>query len=198
MNTVEQINQICLETDNEWFLMHEFTKVSLHDIKLKAAFEAENTFNFDGRNCICQEDWHEGKECISCNVEIQRSEELDKLYLYKNLVYDFEESNYIKSKWIIPDKINGEIPGFILIKCCSNSSQVEGYNHELVFACVRPKYREKGILKSMVNSIPKEWNVWLEANSSEIKDVEKIWEKCGFSYKMTLRQHVIYTKNGMV
>ena len=72
-----------------------------------------------------------------------------------------------------------EIPGFILIKC---SNHFDGFTHELVFACVRPDYRKKGILKNMVNRIPKEWNIWLESDSTDIKNVENIWEKCGFSY----------------
>jgi hypothetical protein len=34
----------------------------------------------------------------------------------------------------------------------------------------------------MVNKIPKEWNIWVEATSNEIPNVETVWEKCDFSY----------------
>jgi len=61
-----------------------------------------------------------GLDCIYCNIEIIRSLELNKLNL-SNCHYDYEKSLYdvvyIKSKWIIPEKIDGEIPGFLLIKC---------------------------------------------------------------------------------
>ena len=39
-----------------------------------------------------------------------------------------------------------------------------------------------GILQSMVNKIPKEWNVWLEATSNEIPNIDTIWQKCDFTY----------------
>ena len=72
------------------------------------------------------------------------------------------------------------------------------FTHELVFACVRNKYRKKGILKYMVNLIPKEWNIWLEANSNDIENVENvenIWKKCGFSYHKTINEkYLIYIK----
>jgi hypothetical protein len=33
MEIVKQIKQICLETDNEWFLTHDFTKIALCDLQ---------------------------------------------------------------------------------------------------------------------------------------------------------------------
>jgi hypothetical protein len=190
MEIIKQIKQICLETDNEWFLSHEFTKIAIYDLELKEQLEKEIIFNFDERKCLCSQ----GLDCIYCNIEIIRSLELNKLNL-SNCHYDYEKSLYdavyIKSKWIIPEKIDGEIPGFLLIKCCGIEMV---FTHELVFAIVRPKYRKRGILKNMVYNIPKEWNIWLEANSNVIDNVENIWEKCGFSYHKTIDKHLIYKK----
>ena len=71
----------------------------------------------------------------------------------------------------------------------------EGFTHELVFACVRHKYRKRNILKNMVKNIPNEWNIWLEASSNDIEHVEKIWEKCGFTYHITIHEeYIIYKK----
>jgi hypothetical protein len=47
----------------------------------------------------------------------------------------------------------------------------------------------------MVNCIPKEWNIWLEANSKDIENIENIWEKCGFQYHTTIHGHLIYKKS---
>jgi hypothetical protein len=196
MEIVEQITQICIETDNEWFLTHQFTKIALYDLKLKEQLEKESIpkfYDFDERKCICLQ----GEECIRCFIETERTEYLDVLKLSnsQNCIYDYETETYTKSKWILPDKIDGELPGFILIKCCGDGLGEEGFTHELVFACVRYKYRKKNILKNMVNNIPKEWNIWLEANSNDIEHVEKIWEKCGFTYHMTINEeYIIYKK----
>jgi hypothetical protein len=196
MEIVKQINQICLETDNEWFLMHDFPKIAFCDLQLKEKLEKENIFTFNERECICQT--NTGEDCIRCYIEMERHEEINKLKLAKhcNNIYDYDTECYIKSIWIIPDKIEDEIPGFILIKCCNELGMgSDGFTHELVFACVRPKYRKKGILKNMVNCIPKEWNIWLEANSKDIENIENIWEKCGFQYHTTIHGHLIYKKS---
>lgn len=198
MEIIEQINQICVETDNTWFPTHEFTKLALHDLKLNEQIVKENIyFTIDDYNkeCVCCQ---EVDHCIRCEIDLNRWEELNNLGLQKscNYLYNYEEEDYIKSKWIIPEKINGEIPGFILIKCCGGCFEDEGITHELVFACVRHKYRKQGILKNMVNNIPKEWNIWLEAQSNDIENVENIWAKFGFSYHSTIFEHLIYNKIG--
>ena len=36
-------------------------------------------------------------------------------------------------------------------------------------------------------TIPKEWNIWLEANSKDIEDIENVWKKCGFTYYTTIK-----------
>ena len=195
MEIVTQIKQICVETDNEWFLMHDFPKIALCDLQLKEKLEKEHIFTFNERECICNTNTEEN--CVRCDIEMVRHEEIDKLNLAKhcNNIYNYNTECYTKSIWIIPDKIEDEIPGFILIKCCNGfGTGNEDFTHELVFACVRPKYRKKGILKNMVNSIPKEWNIWLEANSNEIENVEDIWEKCGFQYNTTIHGNLIYKK----
>lgn len=138
MEIVKQIKEICIETDNEWFLTHEFPQIALSDLQ--------------------------------------------------------SEKYYTKSKWIISHKIQGKIPGFILIKCEEDNLCGTLFTHELVFACVRPEYRKKGILKNMINNLQKDWNVWLEASSNEIVNVENIWEKCGFRYHGTIHGHIIYKK----
>ena len=197
MEIVEQINQICLETNNEWFLNHQFTKIALYDLKLKEELEKDkiisSEFNFDERECVC----FQGKECIMCLIEMERDNHFDKLQLSKcsNAIYDYKNNIYTKSKWIIAEPINGEIPGFILIKCSGDGLYNEDFTHELVFACVRPRYRKNGILKNMVNKIPKEWNIWLEANSNDIENIKHIWEKCGFIYNTTIHgKYQIYKK----
>ena len=186
MEIANQITQICLETDNEWFLTHRFPQIALRDLKLKESFEKRNIFGFDERKCVCLQ----GKECTYCYIEDERSDNLDELKLDKfgSNIYDSEKCVYTKSKWIIPENTDGEIPGFILMNCCGNKINDEEFTHELVFACVRHKYRKRGILKNMVDSIPREWNVWLEANSNDIENIGSVWEKCGFSYHTTIHQ----------
>lgn len=88
--------------------------------------------------------------------------------------------------------IDGEIPGFILIKCYGMCLGNEEFTHELLFACVKYKYRKIGILKNMLSKIPKEWKIWLEANSNDIENVGKIWKKCGFLYHTTYQECRIY------
>jgi hypothetical protein len=186
MEIVEQIKRICIETNNEWFLMNDFTTLAFCDLQLKEKFENENIYSHLMGECICQTT--PGEHCKRCSIEMERDEEINKFYLakHRNNIYDFKTYCYTQSRWIIPDNIDDEIPGFILIKCC-NGLDDEVFTHELVFACVRPKYRKKGILKNMVNRIPKEWNIWLEANNDQISNVETIWEKCGFMYHKTMR-----------
>lgn len=196
MEIVTQIKQISVETDNEWFLTHNFPKIALCDLQLKEKLEKENIFTFDERECICHTNTG---YCVSCEIEIEREQEIVKLNLAKlyDNIYDYNTELYTKSIWIIPDNIGYEIPGFILIKCCGGGIGVsEGFTHELVFACVRRKYRKKGILKNMVNRIPKEWNIWLEASSADIENVENIWEKCGFLFhKNSHGRKLIYKKS---
>lgn len=197
MEIVEQIKKICIETDNNWFLSHSFTKIALCDLQLKEELEQERnilTFNDCECTCLTEIDWN--SKCIRCDVEIERNYEIDKLNLskYDSNIYDSDKYYYTKSKWIIADKIEGKIPGFMLIKCCGNDIG-DDFTHAIQFACVKPEYRKKGILTNMVNQLPKDWNIWLEASSRDIKNVEDIWKKCGFQYHHTIsNQHIIYKK----
>ena len=197
MEIVKQIKEICVETNNEWFLSHSFPQIALCDLQLKEKIKKErNILTFNECECTCLTDTTD--ECIRCNVEEERDYEFERLNLNKNMGnnYDYDTDMYKKSKWIIADNIEGKIPGFMLIKCCGNDIKGD-FTHCLEFACVRPKYRKKGVLKNMVNQLPKEWNIWLEVSSNDIKNVENIWEKCGFQYHDTIhnmRTHLIYKK----
>ena len=189
MNIVEQIKQICEETENEWFLTHGFPQMALFDLELKEIYEKENDYlMFDEKECVC----FQNKYCISCEIDIERSDYFNNvLKLPKWYTYNFKTEENIKSKWIIPEMIDGKIPGFVLIKC----DGFEEFTHELVFAIVKNKYRKQGILKEMLSKIPKEWKIWLEAKSNDIENVENIWEKCGFVYHKTIdEKHLIFQK----
>ena len=169
MELVKEIESICKESGNEWFLEHQFSQIALYDLS-KSNDELDNN---------------------------KRVNDLNKLNFSKilNNNYDFEKEEYFKSKWIIPDKINGEIPGFILIKYDNGEYEGVNFTHTINFAFVKDKYRKKGILKNMVNSIPKEWNIWLEPDSLETElDVEYIWNKCGFIYHTNHFGHIIYKR----
>jgi len=172
----------------------------LYDLELREKLEKENLINsneFDESECICLQENIQQKVCIRCFISGERDFHFLNLKLSKMQNFDYKNDGFYNSKWIIPEKINDEIPGFILIKCCGDGMD-EQFTHELVFACVRHKYRKNGILKNMVSKIPKEWNIWLEANSNDIENVENIWEKCGFSYHTTIRdEYLIYKRMGI-
>ena len=114
METIEQIKQICLETNNEWFLGHDFPQVALFDLQLIEVLKEENIFNFDERECVCDEN----KECVRCDIETDRANALDKLKLCKsyNYIYDCNKHTYTKSKWIIPVFIFRYLKSFNTIK----------------------------------------------------------------------------------
>jgi hypothetical protein len=58
-------------------------------------------------------------------------------------IYNYKTDDYIKSKWIIPEKIEGKIPGFMLVKCSGQDIDSNLFTHSVNFACVRPAYRKK-------------------------------------------------------
>ena len=63
-------------------------------------------------------------------------------------IYNFDTEEYVKSKWILADEINGEIPGFILIKCDGGmGEEFKSFTHEIYFAFVRQEYRRMGYYK---------------------------------------------------
>ena len=175
MEVVEQIKQICEESGNKWFLTHNFPQIALHDLKRQG----------------------------DSDYEYMRNSEIAELVEnYKIDIYDFDNEEYVTSKWIFSKDVEGNLQGFILIKCYGGDGYFEkdGFTHELYFALVREKYRKKGVLKEMINNIPKQWNIWLEAQSNEIDNVENIWEKCGFKiYKIINpdsehNKHLIYQR----
>ena len=200
MEIVKQIREICIDTNNSGFLTHQFTKIALCDLELKEKLEKEkNIMTFNDCECTCFTET--GSECIRCYVENERSLKIDKLNLHKGSgnIYDYPTYYLKKSKWIIANKIDGKIPGFMLIKCCG--SDIPGdFTHAILYACVRPEYRRKGIFRNMINELPNHWNIWLEASSRDIENIEDIWRKCGFQHHRTIdsshtlstAKHVIY------
>ena len=195
MEIVEQIKEICIETNNGWFLEHSFSRVGLFDLQLEEKLQKERNINiFNDYECICRTD--STQECIRCEIELERIEGIEELEkIQKCYTYNYETGCYIKSKWIIPEKIDGKIPGFMLIKCSGDDVDGTLFTHSIEFACVRPEYRKKGILKNMVNKLPKDWNIWLEASSKEIENIEDIWKKCGFQYHDLINnEYIIYKK----
>lgn len=193
METVEHIKQICKETGNDWFFTHDFTKIAIYDLILKENLLKQESIDIDEIKCTCSTE----DSCLYCEIQLERHIDLDTFNLSKsqNNIYDFEKSEYIKTHWIT-HSIDGIIQGFILLECDGNEFENDGFTTELIFACVRPSYRNKGILHSMVNKIPKGMNVWLEADSNEIENIERVWERCGFSFHTKLHdQHLIYTKH---
>ncbi len=205
MEIVKQIREICIDTNNSGFLTRQFTKIALSDLELKETLEKEkNIMTFNDCECTCFTETR--SQCVRCYVENERSLEIDKSNLHKSSenIYDYPTYYLKKSKWIIANKIDGKIPGFMLIKCCG--SDIPGdFTHAIIFACVRPEYRRKGILKTMINQLPDHWNIWLEASSSDIENIEEIWKRCGFQYHRTMNsghtlsnvKHVIYKKIGV-
>ena len=157
MEIITQIEQMCKDSDNGWFLTHKFPKIALHDLKRK---------NDD-------------------DYEDMRYSELSKIVKGYKLcgIYDRGiNDEYVRGECILSDKINGEIPGFMLIKCYGSDFEEDVYTHEIYFAFVKEKYRKNGILKSMIDQLPLEWNIWLEACSKEIINIEDVWKKCGFKF----------------
>lgn len=114
-----------------------------------------------------------------------RMDNLEDIQLWKS-----SEDEPPRSEWIMAEKINGEIPGFLLIMC---DHSLKGFTHQLWFACVREKYRKRGILKSMLRKIPAEWNIWLIAANSSCNRVN-IWEKCGFSFYKNITDMIIMNR----
>ena len=195
MELINQITKMCKESGNDWFLEHVFPKIALYDLKLQ-----ERIHNFDERSCTCNNE----KKCQTCKIEITRTKDLEKLKIPKIVIgcsdiYDYNDEKYVQSKWIFPPKIDNELPGFMLIKCAgSKEFKDQSFTHEIYFAFVKPKYRQRKILKNMVNCLPKEWKIWLEASNTEIDNIENIWQKCGFSFFQSFNacqtKHVIYCK----
>ena len=159
---------MCDDSDNNWFLTHNFTKLSLHDL------QRENDINYEN---------------------VRDSEIFEILDDYKlGGIYNFDTEEYVKSKWILADEINGEIPGFILIKCDGGmGEEFQSFTHEIYFAFVRKQYRQRGVLKTMISKIPKEWKIWLESCPGETDNIDQIWNQCGFSLYCKIGNHRIFS-----
>ena len=193
-DTVQQIVDICNNTDNQWFLTHDPTKIAIYDLIVH--YDLLNR-NIDPESIHCSCSSSENIECLKCNLNINRFEHLNNLKISKfSNYYDHLTLDFISFKWILHQPIDGVIPGFMLISCSGAEFQEEGFTHSLQFACVKRPYRKQGILKNMVSLIPTHWSLWLEAHSNEIQDVgENVWEKCGFTHFQSFRGHHIYEKS---
>lgn len=191
----DQIKDLCVESGNTWFLNHSFAQIALHDFNLLKKYHDEDLFDTDEFIDVKHECFGM-LECTPCMVSLRRDDDLENsgIFLNKTQNYDYDIDIYYRSKWIIADMINGEIPGFILLRCGTNFED-DVFTHELYFAFVKSEYRKRGILKQMLNEIPKEWKVWLEANSTETENIGSIWGKCGFKYYKTINnQFEIYER----
>ena len=159
MEISRQIKEICQETKNTWFLTHNITKVALYDLEYPTQ-------------------------------EPKRTQNIAKiLNNVKGIVFNYESEEYRDDHiWILPESINGEIPGFILLR----KTDFEDFEYELYFALVRKKYRKKCILKKMFKENENIGDIWLEAESNEIDNVEIIWEKFGFTFHKEITTNTPY------
>ena len=179
MNVTDIISQIgimCNESENSWFLTHSFTEMALHDLRRK-----------DDENYEETRDWE------ICDI-IRAGRDNSYVYEYIKDAHRKGEDYYEKSQWIFPEFIDGELPGFILLQIDSPDETPDGITHQIYFAFVKRKFRKQGILKSMMAQIPKETNIWLQASSNEIRKVEKVWEKVGFTYVKTINEQIMCSR----
>lgn len=156
-NIVKEITDICDESGNDWFLLHYFPMIALADLKYKN----NDTYNNNRDLCIIKKVIE--RDTKQCNI------------------YDWENNKYASSIWIFPKRINGELPGFMLVKCYGGDFTEDGFTHEIYFAYIKPKFRRNGLLKYMVSKLPSNSKIWLEAsNMGELDNTEVVWENVGF------------------
>lgn len=187
METIKQIKDICNNLYNKWFLTHNSTKLAFIDILLIEKY-GEDTFN--ERKCTCLAD----DDCIFCDIEMEREElmQFNHQDIYID-IFDYNEACYKKTKFITYREKNKIIGFMLLIE--GGMSDIGENTYGLNFAYVIKSYRRNGVLKKMISQIPKEWNIWLEANSTEIENISYVWEKCGFQFhKIINNKHIIYKK----
>jgi predicted acetyltransferase len=172
MDIITEIENMCLDSDNLWFLEHAFPRIALIDLKHKD----KDNYTKDIRNYIIVEEYlNTYKRGIAKNL-------VDE-------IFDDDKEEFISSKWIFPERINNELPGFILLRCNGGILKNEGFTHEIYFAFVKEKFRNKGILKNMIQQIPEEWNAWLEPSSKEIKNIYEIWRKLDFEHYCSKKKY---------
>ena len=97
------------------------------------------------------------------------------LYLYSNVWVFGARHARDRPIWIIPDKIDNKIPGFLLLKPTPENSYGE---FTIFFAYVRSEFRRRGVLRSMLSELPKGCKVYLESSKGLASSV---WKKCGFT-----------------
>ena len=144
METANEIRQICEDNGDTWFLSHCYSQIALTFLES------------DGEWDLSKTDPEKMKDSINYRY-------------YANCFSD----NEMLPMWIIPEKINGKIPGFMLLI----PYEGDEFDYVIDFVCVREEFRKRGVLKSMLNEIPSNSRITLESagiNSDEV------WKKCGF------------------
>ena len=96
METIQQIKEICYETNNNWFLTHSFPRVALFDLQLEEKLKKERNINiFNDYECICRTD--STQKCIRREIELERIEGIEELEkIQKRYTYNYETEYYIK------------------------------------------------------------------------------------------------------
>jgi hypothetical protein len=144
METANEIRKICIDNDEEWFLTHSSTRISL--------------------------------VYLECDGEWERAQ-LDTERMASSIYYRYYEACFSEGEmlpmWIIPEKINGKIPGFMLLMPHGDKENC----YHIEFTCVGKEFRKRGVLKSMLSKIPKILKLNLES-CNHVTD--KIWKKLGF------------------
>jgi hypothetical protein len=144
METANEIRQICNENGEDWFLTHSYNQLALTFME-------------------CDGKWDQSKA---------DPEKMKSNSTYKYYVACFSDDEILPT-WIIPKKIDGKIPGFMLLI----PYEGDEFDYVIDFVCVRKEFRNRGVLRSMMNEIPSNSRITLESagiNSDEV------WEKCGF------------------
>ena len=144
METANEIRQICEDNDETWFLSHCYPQIALTFLE-------------------SDDEWDLSK------ADPEKMKDSNNYRYYATCFSD----NEMLPMWIIPEKNNGKIPGFMLL------SPYEGdeFDYEIYFTYVREEFRNRGVLRDMLRKIPKESRITLESAGI---NTDEIWQKCGF------------------
>ena len=155
METANEIRQICEDNHEKWFLSHCYPNIALSFLE-------------------CDGEWDQSK---ADPEKLKGGKSHSHRYNY--YVACFSENEELPT-WIIPKKIDGKIPGFMLLRPCDD----EEFDYEIYFAYVRKEFRNRGVLRSMLSEIPSNSRITLESSGS---NTDEVWQKCGFDVYGTRR-----------